>query len=682
IYVYSKNDELETTDIVESKLDFSGKVLETKTTHKKSGNTDIVIVDTFNYDHMGRVLEQAQKINSQATETIASNVYDQLGQLKTKKVGGTLQEVDYSYNVRGWLKNINEDGKNDNDLFNFRINYNKPQNGATPLFNGNIAETSWNTLNTDTSTKTYSYKYDGLNRLLSAIDNTGEYSVGNLNPITYDKNGNILKMQRNRVIDADDNFTYTYNNTNKLQSLSGSKAGSFTYDINGNMKTSTRKGITNITYNHLNLPERIDIGSNRLENVYDALGTKLRKKKIENGVTVITDYAGGFIYENNELQFFSHPEGYVQKSGNSFSYVYQYKDHVGNVRLSYTDSNGNGIIDASTEIIEENHYYPFGLKQKGYNNVTQSTGNSLAQKWKYNGKELNEDLGLDLYDYGARFYDPELGRWFTPDALAEKYYNQSTYTYALNNPIIYVDPDGNQVEMCCDALKGFLATVVDNTIGTNLRNTFDTGSASYGTGVKSGHAVSQIAGVVLMADGAVNVGAGGAGLAGSGAVAATGVGAPVAGVTATASGGLILKGGAEIALGANMMNNASNNQAADGSKFDRGGGSESSGNSSVSSKINEGKQGKHIEGHNNYKTQLSNGKQPSILDSDAQNLLDSFKSGDVKGSSVINDVKTRVDFGQTIGRYYNTATKEFVETTNGIIHNSKSGAHIVPSAPN
>ncbi|WP_416223659.1 DUF6443 domain-containing protein, partial [Tenacibaculum ascidiaceicola] len=159
IYVYSKNDELETTDIIENKLDFSGKMLETKTTHKKSGKADIVTIDSFEYDHVGRMTKQEQTIGNN-TETIVANEYDELGQLKTKKVGGTLQEVDYTYNVRGWLKNINQDGKNDNDLFNFTINYNKPQNGATPLFNGNISETSWNTLNTDTSTRGYKYSYD------------------------------------------------------------------------------------------------------------------------------------------------------------------------------------------------------------------------------------------------------------------------------------------------------------------------------------------------------------------------------------------------------------------------------------------------------------------------------------------------------------------------------------------
>lgn len=87
-----------------------------------------------------------------------------------------------------------------------------------------------------------------------------------------------------------------------------------------------------------------------------------------------------------------------------------------------------------------NDYYPFGLKHKGYNNVVTST--NPAQNYKYNGKELNEELGLNWYDYGSRNYQPDLGRWFNPDPLAEKYYPMSPYNYTANNPIRFVDYDG------------------------------------------------------------------------------------------------------------------------------------------------------------------------------------------------------------------------------------------------
>ena len=111
-------------------------------------------------------------------------------------------------------------------------------------------------------------------------------------------------------------------------------------------------------------------------------------------------------------------------------YVYQYKDHLGNVRLSYADSNNNGSITQS-EIVEESNYYPFGLKHKGYNNVVSGNGNSTAQKFKYNGKELQDEFGLSWYDYGARNFDPYLGRWFGIDVLAEAYESLSPYVCLL-----------------------------------------------------------------------------------------------------------------------------------------------------------------------------------------------------------------------------------------------------------
>ena len=134
-----------------------------------------------------------------------------------------------------------------------------------------------------------------------------------------------------------------------------------------------------------------------------------------------------------------------KKCMRDYKYVFQFKDHLGNVRLSYSDNDGNGSIDATSEIIEESNYYPFGLKQKGYNNVISSNGNSLAQAFKFGGKELDESLGLNTYDFGARNYDAALGRWMNIDPLAHRYDNSTPYSYAFNSPIFFTDPDGMRV---------------------------------------------------------------------------------------------------------------------------------------------------------------------------------------------------------------------------------------------
>src|SRR5690606_17547674 len=175
---------------------------------------------------------------------------------------------------------------------------------------------------------------------------------------------------------------------------------------------------------------------------YDAAGTRLSKKVQPTGSTVVTtDYVNGFQYENNVLQFFPHTEGYVKHKGNNqFMYAYQYKDHLGNVRLSYADVDGNGSINPATEILEENNYYPFGLKHEGYNELP-----GAGYKYKYNGKEFEDNFGLNIYEYGARNYDPAVGRFFNIDNYAEKFSNMTPYQYAGNTPTYFIDKNGEYI---------------------------------------------------------------------------------------------------------------------------------------------------------------------------------------------------------------------------------------------
>lgn len=481
IRVYKKN-YLGGYTQVDSNLDFAGVPQYVITTHKRlTGDTELKTTDTFSYTPQGRLSAHTHQIGAGAIELLSKNEYNEIGQLITKRVGDTditgatsLQKIDYTYNIRGWLTAINDVanlGTTQPDLFAFKINYNTVQNETgytgTALYNGNISETYWRT-RSDNVLRKYGYKYDNLHRLKNAIYQKPGATVVVPNSynesLEYDKNGNITRLQRNGNIEGAspavgiDKLEYTYDtNSNKLLKVadtpttntSGFKDGvntedDYSYDDNGNLKTDQNKGITDILYNHMNLPSIITFGATgNIIYIYDALGSKLQKVVTQGTTVTTTDYLSGCQYKNLVLQFFPTSEGYVAKNGALYNYVYQYKDHLGSARVSYTKNTTSGGLD----IIEESHFYPFGLKHSGYNNGGVLTnGNTDAQKYKFNGKEYQDELGLNEYDFGARNYDPAIGRWMNVDPLAETSSRISPYVYCLNNPVYFIDPDGMDEE--------------------------------------------------------------------------------------------------------------------------------------------------------------------------------------------------------------------------------------------
>ena len=169
---------------------------------------------------------------------------------------------------------------------------------------------------------------------------------------------------------------------------------------------------------------------------------------------------GGYQYNNDILQFFPHAQGYVnhivsEKDGGSlFDYVYQYKDHLGNIRINYTFDHQT----SSLKVLEENHYYPFGLKHTNHTYsrkiIEEKKIVDGVEKWvmeiiqvpnngyqyKYNSSEFQDELGLNMYAMDMRQYDPAIARWVVQDPVI--HHNMSPYNAFDNNPVYWADPSG------------------------------------------------------------------------------------------------------------------------------------------------------------------------------------------------------------------------------------------------
>ena len=382
---------------------FNGKPLRSLLLHKKNGANAQAhkILTKMNYDAGNRLLTLYKNIdNAGSDQLIATNTYNELGQLQNKALGNSLENLAYAYNVRGWLTSINKNyiAGTATNYFAMELGYDKTASVAgttgylTPQYNGNIEGTVWKSKG-DGINRKYDFLYDNVNRLTSAafLQNTtgstwdNSYLDFTANNLTYDANGNILSMnQKGFKINGSgliDQLTYTYQaNSNKLSKVNDavndptSKLGDFhytgtkqatdySYDGNGNLTLDNNKTISAITYNYLNLPNQVTVSAKgSITYTYDAGGNKLLKTTVDNTTTpsktTTTLYLGGIIYQNDTLQFISHEEGrarwalhhYVNGStAYGFEYDYFLKDHLGNTRMVLTQEKDTAQYIATME---------------------------------------------------------------------------------------------------------------------------------------------------------------------------------------------------------------------------------------------------------------------------------------------------------------------------------------------
>ena len=285
-------------DIIYNTYDFTGKITDTRQEHTVN-SVITTIAKHFDYDHAGRLTETLMDINNSGSfKSISKETYNEIGQLENKKVHNTsgaeyLINTGYSYNIRGWMTKMDYKDKINQPVFELDLAYNS---GAFPQYNGNISRMTWTSPRF--ASNFYDFDYDNLNRLEKALYNgleSGNYSTS----YDYDENGNIKNLNRNGKGETSfgdiDKLIYTYNG-NQLIGVKdegcqdfkdyGFAENSFTdaipenqgtheylYDNNGNLYRDDNKKITNIIYNHLNLPEAIHFeNGNLISYLYDAAG--------------------------------------------------------------------------------------------------------------------------------------------------------------------------------------------------------------------------------------------------------------------------------------------------------------------------------------------------------------------------------------------------------------------------
>ena len=405
--------------------------------------------------------------------------YDAIGRLSTKgrqTIRNNKSYCSYTYDVHGWLTSVSSGG--------FREDLYYADGLDSACYNGNISTVKWKARN-DSQYKGYNLRYDGCNRLYSAVygevDNLTSYSNYFNEYAEYDSNGNITRLLRRGLVDTMhggfglvDNLYMTYNG-NLLTSVRDNAsrmayAGAtdfdgvagleypLTYNGAGSLTSDAGRRIARIDYDCLNNPVRIQFtDGNVTRYVYSATGEKLRviyQTAVPNITVAIgnarelmpseilytdsTDYllGGALTLRNGKIDKYLFDEGYCQAESlnatqDNFMFYYYDRDHLGNVRQVTKAMGSTGTV------MQTMNYYPFGAQF-----CDGSADTSDMQPYKYNGKEFDKMHGLNTYDYGARQYNPITARWDRVDPLAEKYYGVSPYVYCTNNPVMLVDPDG------------------------------------------------------------------------------------------------------------------------------------------------------------------------------------------------------------------------------------------------
>jgi RHS repeat-associated protein len=398
----------------------------------------------FFYDKLGREIKSIKTVDG--VSYTVERTYDALDRLASLKYpdgetvnysydanSGLLERVQGSavyvqniaYNAKGQIKTISY-GNNTQTTYTYgqdlRLSRILTQGSATLqdlnyLFdkNGNVT-----TLTDNLKSNIRTYTYDDLDRLTTASNvpaTGGGYTTYNYQ---YDSIGNMIYKSDLGVM--------TYGAGSGPHSLTSAGGYSYQYDANGNMVAGKNKALSYDAENRLIQADELGIITTF---AYDGDGGRVKKSNASG----ITTYIGSLFETGSSGKVTKHifaganrvcSVDYNNSTPGTVNRYYYHSDHLGS---SNVISNQSGVQVESVE------YTPYGT-------IAQITGSDVV-KHKFTGKELDN---TGLYFYGARYYDPVIGRFITADTIVQEPYNPQTlnrYSYCGNNPVNYIDPSGH-----------------------------------------------------------------------------------------------------------------------------------------------------------------------------------------------------------------------------------------------
>ena len=429
---------------VTNKYDFTGNLIAQRESHE-SGDTTNNLYRYFVFDSRGRLTKETAQFND-GEQAVVAYTYDDLGQLtgKTYGTGAHAIHETMDYNMQGWLT------EKSSELFEMRLRYHDPESHLSDRasYTGNISSWWWKhrliNNDNDSENRLYAFTYDDLARLVDTElyldDSYGASNEFVENGITYDKNSNIITLNRSSLSSDDvKNYRFPYSGNQRIKDETSNS--DYEYDANGNIHRDALTGFY-IYYNLLNLPTVIYTeGDMGLYYTYLSDGTKIKVCGYDD--SELTRYIGSLVYNDGTFESASFGGGRIVGTNNGTNSEVHYflTDHLGSTRVVAK------VTPTGREDLDRKDYYPFGKEWR------QPDMPASDNRYMFSGKErsdicLENDYSsiLPIYDFGARSYYPEGVFFLQQDPLMEKYYSIGQYNYCAGNPIKHVDPNGMLID--------------------------------------------------------------------------------------------------------------------------------------------------------------------------------------------------------------------------------------------